>query len=1185
MKRLCLYFAALTLLAILALPSRTWAQATSPSLARYGAQKGEDVATPAVRVAATIRTANGVPVPGATVRLTHLPTGRAWVTWTNEDGKFALPEMPAGRYRVDAQLLGFALASSEADFLADSSSEAELTLHIAPPEQKAAEAAAQPESGKASAEAAKNIAQAPPPAKETAVNSEPTKRHHHHKGEGAEAAPANSNPPNPPAANATQANSAPSDANAAGSKGHHGGFQQVNTKDQAPATEDTDTGQEPASPAEPNSLGAASSSDAFLMNGTVGRGSTAGGLATGASEASGVQSAAATDSNGQKGSRRHRSHKGQAQALTVQPEGFGQGIEDLYVAERVRRASSNRVRFGFYNKYNNSVWDARPYSLNAPNPAKLSHYDEQFGVHLGGPLSIPKIYSGRDRTFFFVSYELDRQRVPSDQFATVPTEPERRGDFSALAAQGIQLFDPQSSLTGTRTLLGNGSVIPPSRIDPSAQKFLQFIPLPNLPGPVENFHLQRLLPSSSDRVNIRVLHTFSPRLNFQSYYYLNSTRSDSTNFLPAFGSHDSVRGQSLVLGLTQNLTDRLIHDTRINWNRFRDQTLDHFAFGQNVAAQLGVTGVSTNPIDFGVPLVNFTNFDPMADPVPSLVRNQTFRFIDSLSYVRSRHTFRTGLEIRRIQHNSLTDPTPRGQFDFSGLMTSQLDAQGNPVPGTGFDFADFLLGLPASTSLRYGSPDTYFRNWGYIGYFQDDWRIHPRFTLDYGVRFEAVTPPIELFNHISNLDVNLGITQVATVVPDQIGPLSGQPMPRSLIRGHYDHWAPRLGLAWRPTDRIPAVVRAGYSIFYNESIYNQVSAELFDQPPFGITQARLTSAQQLLTLENGFTPGQLPSVRNSTAVDPNYRVGNAQVWTLSVETQFPGNWLMETTYTGTKGTHLDLLLAPNRPAPGSVLSQEQLRQINDAGGFVYDVSGASSIYHALQVRVQRHLAHGFLVRGLYTYGKSIDNASSIGGGAPVVVQDQNNFRADRGLSSFDIRHQFVGYYSYELPFGDHKRWLQSGWRSAALGNWRVSGITTLSTGTPFTARVLGAFGESAGAGLSSDTERADQVGNPDLPSGQRTALHWFNTSAFVVPPPGRFGNAARNTIPGPGTILFNFALARRVRFGSEQRYGMDLRWEVQNLMNNPGFSLLYTVVNSDTYGGVRGVRPMRTMDLVMRVHF
>jgi hypothetical protein len=325
-------------------------------------------------------------------------------------------------------------------------------------------------------------------------------------------------------------------------------------------------------------------------------------------------------------------------------------------------------------------------------------------------------------------------------------------------------------------------------------------------------------------------------------------------------------------------------------------------------------------------------------------------------------------------------------------------------------------------------------------------------------------------------------------------------------------------------------------------------------------------------------------VPNTIAVDPNYRVGYAQIWNSSVETQLARGVSLEVTYTGTKGTHLDLLRSPNRALPVSPLSTELQRRIPNAPGFTYDTSGASSIYHAMQVRLQKRMARGWMLMGIYTFGKSIDNASTIGGGTQLLVQDDNNFDAERGLSSFDVRHQFRGTWAWELPFGERKRWANKGWQAAVLSNWTMNGNATINTGTPFTARILGNAANNSGTG-NNLSERADQVSDPQLPRDERTPLHYFNTAAFVLPASGTFGNAARNTIPGPGTVQFNMSAGRFIRMGKDGQRRLDLRWEAQNIFNTPNFTGLNTVVNSSTFGRVQGSRPMRRMDLQIRVNF
>ncbi len=837
------------------------------------------------------------------------------------------------------------------------------------------------------------------------------------------------------------------------------------------------------------------------------------------------------------------------------------------------RLAANHLRFQIYERYGNSVADAKPYSLTAPNPAKIASYRERLGFNMGGPFRIPKVYDGRDKTFFFFNYEGGRSRDPMDSFSTVPLPGERNGDFTA---RGVQLFNP-----ATQAPLG--SVIPPGMLDKSAQGLLQFIPMPNLPGTVQNYHLQARVPDRSDRFSVRVLHALTPKANLVASYNLNSNRPETLVNFPSFLSKQSVLGQFLTLGVTQNPNAHLIIDSRILFSRYRSQTLNRFAFTQDIAAQLGITGVSNDPINFGVPQISFTNFTGLNDPVPALRRNQTILFIQNVSRMFNKHTLHVGGEVGRGQNNNRVDPTARGSFTFTGLLTSQLDAQGHPLTGTGFDFADFLLGLPEATTVRFGSSSSYFRSWGFNAFVSDDWRIHPRFTLTLGLRYEVATPPIELFDHIANLDLNSSITAVATVVPGQVGPFSG-PLPRSLIRGDYNNFAPRLAFAWRPKVKRTTTVRGGYSIFYNLSIYNQLDAQLANQPPFAQAQTLLTSTSQVLTLANGF-PAQPPgTVLNTVGVDPNYRVGYTQVWNLAVETEPVTNLVFEITYTGTKGTHLDLLRAPNRALPGGPLGTELMRRIPNAPGFTYDTFGGSSIYHALQVRVQKRMTHGLQLQGTYTFGKSIDNASSIGGGAAVVVQDDNNFDAERGLSSFDVRHQLRLSYTFSLPFGPRSRWATHGWQATALGNWTLSGNTTVLSGSPFSARLGASASNNSGTGANF-SERPDQVGDPNLPASQRTPLHFFNTAAFTSPAPGLFGDAARNTITGPGTVQFNFAVAKSFPFGVEGSRRLEIRAEAQNLLNTPNFAGLNTVLGSTTFGRVQGSKAMRTIDLAIRWRF
>jgi hypothetical protein len=925
-------------------------------------------------------------------------------------------------------------------------------------------------------------------------------------------------------------------------------------------------------------LGTAASSDSFLMSGSVGRGvntlpganlNLGGGFRPGG-PMGGPMGGPGGFGPGRRGGPGRFRGRGPGRF-----RGRAAGsVADLWARRRFLQRSVNRVRFNFFNRYENSVWDARPYSLNQATPPKISHYDEHFGASLGGPVYLPHIYDGRDRTFFFANYNLDRRESPIDSFSTVPTSQERSGNF---CDRNAQLYDPSSNISGPRTSLGCN--IPSSMLNSAALGLLKYIPEPNLPGFVQNFHLQGTVPTSSNFVNVHVLHTISARYSLNGGYNFESSHADTLTNFPAVAGSNQTRNQNVDLSLVQNWTPRLINVTSLNFNRSRIETLSNNSFVQNVAGELGITGVSSAPMNYGIPQIGYTSFSGLNDPVPALNRNQTWRFDDGVTYTYGKHTLTTGFEVRRIDWNKLGDPIPRGSFTFTGLMTSQLDSVGQPVAGTGLDFADFLLGLPQSTNTRYGSSASYFRSWGYDAYVQDDWRIRPRFTFSYGLRYDYITPAIELYNAIANLDVNAGLGQVAVVIPGQTGPFSG-PLPRSLVRGDPNNLAPRVGFAWQPFRSDSTIIRGGYSIFYNESIYQQLAFDMANQPPFAEAQTRLTSASSILTLENGFPPAPPTTAQNTWAIDPNYRVGYAQIWDLSIERQFRDGWMLNVYYTGTKGTHLDLQIAPHNAPPGSPLAPDG--QTQAASGFIYDTFGASSIYHAGHVVVRKRPTHGLMFVGDYAFGKSIDDASTFGGGTAAVVQNDNNFRAERGLSSFDIRHQFRGFTFYQLPFGPRQRWARGGWTERLFGNYRVNAIVTLNSGTPFTARVLGASTNNAATGASFSL-RADQIASGC--GGPGTTTEFFNTAAFAVPPAGQYGDAARNTICGPSMFSLNMGLDRSFVFGQDRQRRLDIRWEAQNLTNTPHFTGLDTVVNSATYGRVNAVGNMRTMDLTVRVSF
>ncbi len=388
-------------------------------------------------------------------------------------------------------------------------------------------------------------------------------------------------------------------------------------------------------------------------------------------------------------------------------------------------------------------------------------------------------------------------------------------------------------------------------------------------------------------------------------------------------------------------------------------------------------------------------------------------------------------------------------------------------------------------------------------------------------------------------------------------------------------FSPRFGLAWKPRPNGSTVVRAGYGLFYNGSIYAQFPALLAQQPPFANTATLLnTGGCPDFVIATAFTcPAE--GLANTYAVDEHYKVGYAQTWNVSIQQNLPKSFIMNLEYLGTKGTHLDTQIQPYLAMAGTVRADTGAANV---ASFIYDESDGDSIYNALQVRLIRRLAHGVSLNALYTYSKSIDDASTIGGGTAVVAQNPFDLAAERGLSSFDQRHTLTLNYVLTSPVGGatgllHEyRWLERG-----LRDWTLSGGVTYGSGFPLTARVLGNQSDATGNGAVGSA-RAEATGEP-----VENGAGFFNTAAFTLPPPGQYGDAGRNTIPGPASLVFNLSLGRFVSFGERRR--LEVRADATNFTNSVNYTSYGTVVNAPNYGTATAVGAMRTLTLTTRFRF
>lgn len=843
-----------------------------------------------------------------------------------------------------------------------------------------------------------------------------------------------------------------------------------------------------------------------------------------------------------------------------------------------RRRRNQQIHGQMSFTLTNSALNAKPFSLNGLDIPQAAYAQSRFSVIVGGPLLLGKVKD--PKTQFFFTYFGNRGRTPELFDETVPTAEERIGNFSqatqslgtSATSVPVQIFEP-----GTKNVLFPNNTIPASMLNPIALRLLNFYPPQNEPGNANNYQFETAQVANNDNIGLRLNRNITSvdrlSMNFQYQH------RDGTTAQP-FGYADTTDGygMNLTLQWTRNLSAAAISNAQVKFNRSYTQITPYFSTLSNVEQQLGIQGYSTNPLDFGPPTLNFTNFGSLSDSAPTLNRNQSQSGSESVNLLKGTHSISLGAGYTRADLSSRTDPNPRGTFNFTGEATSAYSANGQAEPATGYDLADFLLGSPQSTSVQFTNLTEYFLQNQWFGYAQDEWKARADLTIIAGVRWEYFSPFHEKYGQMANLDIAPSFMNAAEVFPGQAGPYTGT-FPSGLINPDWNNFSPRLALAWKMPTKRSTVLRAGYGIYYNGQAYVQFANLLAEQPPFAVSRSiNSTSLPFPLTLENGLAVTLPGAVTNTFAVDRNYRTPYAGTWNLTIQHDFAGGFFAEIGYMGTKGTGLDVRTEPNEPPPGSPLLLTGRTQLGDAVGFIYDQSVGNSIFNALQGRLVRRFNHGISLNAYYQFAKSIDDTTSFGGVGNTVAQNWLDIEGSRGLSSFDVRHEFQGSFIWTSPVaGPGSHIAAESKVGRLLKDWQLSGAITAQTGNPLTARVLGngqQLAQTGGVG----SERAEATGQPI-----ETSTGFFNLDAFTVPLPGTYGDAGRNTIPGPGLFSLNLAFARSFTFAERRR--LEFRVESNNVLNHVNYTNLYTVVNAVNYGLPSAAGAMRTLDAVVRFRF
>ncbi len=827
----------------------------------------------------------------------------------------------------------------------------------------------------------------------------------------------------------------------------------------------------------------------------------------------------------------------------------------------------------------NSALDARPFSITGLNTPKPQFSDFTGFASLGGTLKIRSLVQNDPQ--FFIGYQWIRNHDDSTTSVFVPTELERTGNFSqSVNAEGqpIEIYDPA---TGQ---LFQDNTIPSGMVSGQANALLAFYPLPKRSaGALYNYQAPLLSDSNQDAVQSRIDQSFGFKDQINGEFALQSARRSNPNIFN-FVDTTGILGINTSVQWSHRFGHQVFLYAGYQFSRLRTRLTPWFQNRENVSGLAGITGNDQDPADWGPPSLAFaTGIAGLSDENNANTRNQTSSTSLSISWIHGRHNLTLGSGFRREEFNYRSQQNPRGDFGFTGAATAAPG--GNPTT-SGSDFADFLLGIPDTSSIAYGNADKYFRESLYDEYVTDDWRVTTQFSVKAGVRWEYAAPITELFDRLVNLDIASGFSAVAPVVgTDPIGSLTGQHYPNSLIRPDRSGIEPRVGIAWRPISNSSLALRAGYGIYHDTSIYSGVVAQMAQQAPLSRSLRVENSTACPLTLADGFN--NCPTVASDTfAVSPNFRVGYAQTWQLSIQHDLPGSLQINVTYLGTKGTHGMQEFLPNTYPVGTANPCPSCPV-----GFTYLVSGGNLSRQAGRIQIRRRLRSGLAASLQYTWSKSIDDDCAVGGQAPVPLQSatpsqsayifsiaQNwlNLAAERGLSTFDQRNVLDAQIQYTSGMGLKGGTLLSGWRGVLLKEWTFMTVITAGSGLPETPLVLEAV---PGTGVT-NTIRPDRTAAPLY---ARSPGHFLNPAAYTSPAPGEWGNARRNSIIGPDQFSLNASIARTFRLND--KLNLDVRIDSSNAINHVNYSAWNSVVTSPQFGLPTAANAMRTLQTTFRVRF
>jgi hypothetical protein len=844
----------------------------------------------------------------------------------------------------------------------------------------------------------------------------------------------------------------------------------------------------------------------------------------------------------------------------------------------ISKSGSNSLHGSVYYFHRNEAFNARNYFSPSKDPFK----GNDFGFSVGGPVYIPKVYNGKNRTFFFVLLGYIKENSLQRFFQILPDPAYRTGNFSALSRQ---LYDP----TTGQPFAGN--IIPTNRLDPNALAYTKMYPAPNFRDSLgRNWTSQGARKDNTDEKNFRIDHHFNDGHRVM-WRYTPEYRYSKYRVDPGFDflvREDRTPARNMAVNYNATLRPNLLND--FNWVRSHNRIMQFppdvspATWGVKIP-QLFDDNEETYPLQSlnlsrvpeRVPTFSLVNYAGIAPSTPWSNYQTIYEFKDNLTWIKSAHTIKTGFSYSYEIKFEPTNTNVFGGFSFDGRATG-------PQGGVGDAYADFLLGRAASYNETNTVAFNDNRRNSFETYVDDSWKATRRLTLNFGLRYSFFPPahePDDRFRVFVPSQYNASravtIDSAGRVIRGTGDRFNGLVNPEQFWRTSKRNFAPRFSFAYDLCGQGQTAIRGGYGIFYSREILGAFIL-MSGNPPFS---ELLTVENTLLSNPGGGTARNYDLPIELGSIDTNQLTPYTQQWNLNIQHSLTGNMVLEIGYSGSRAIHMMRTQDINQPLPSEAIARgtqnaNQARPYKGWSVINHREQSYMSNYHGLQMGLTRSFSRGLMAQVAYTWSKAIDNADFTGGIYGFVPNTRDS-SGERGPANFDATHNFIASYLWDVPFLKHSNNVFG----RVLGGWQYSGVVTLRSGLPLNPQ-LGR--DIAGVG-SSSRQRPEAIRSPYIPGDQRTVDRWFDASAFVQPAFGTFSSVSRNILRAPGWNVFDMSLAKVVRFGEGGRQ-LELRGDAFNVFNHTQFDGVGTsFFTPSTFGKVTSARNPRSLMVGARIQF